>query len=282
MQELNTRGKGGMQERRKLEVNENESKNTRLNIVGALSACDFRKDVFVHTGRYLKACETIIKLGDKLGRPLRILDIGCGSVYTVRTFYKAFQKKKSDYIEKYIGVDIDNYAIDKVKEECPNILELCNVSLKIQDLTVNPKIKVKDGYFDLVIWFEVIEHMKPEFVAPIFKELYRVVNPEGIVLVSTPNADGSAEKLPADHIHEWGYTQLKSVMSNNFIIQDHVGLCVNLVKAKEHAKQNPKVRTLYQQFEKAFDKTYLSIMLAPFVPPEDTKNILWTLVKEEG
>lgn len=199
-------------ERRKLNNNPNGSKNTRMDIDTAVAQMDMRKDELMHIGRYQKAVQTAIDLAKKLERPIRILDLGCGEIYTMRTLYKAFQVKKSDIVQKYIGIDIDNIMIDRVNSQYSSLLDKINGELIVQDITVNQKLKVPNGYFDLIIWFEMIEHVKPEFIPPMFEELYRALNSDGIMIVSTPNSIGSSSKLPKDHVFEWSYDDLMTLM----------------------------------------------------------------------
>lgn len=45
-------------ERSKLEINRNNSKNTRMDLVSSMAVMDFRKDELMHIGRYFKACQT--------------------------------------------------------------------------------------------------------------------------------------------------------------------------------------------------------------------------------
>lgn len=77
-------------ERTTLGQNENDSKNTRMDIIDSMRLMDFRKDELMHIARYLNAGQTAIDLSKRLGRPLKILDIGCGEMYTMRTLYKSF------------------------------------------------------------------------------------------------------------------------------------------------------------------------------------------------
>ena len=227
-------------ERRTLKENVNDSKNTRMNLAESMDKFDLRKDEFMRLGRYFKACETMISLAKELGRPLRVLDIGCGEIYIPRVLYKSFLVKKSDIIQRYVGIDIDDIMLSQIKESQARLIETCNVKLIKQDLTVNPKMKVKDGYFDVIIWFENIEHMKPEFIPPIRDEVVRVLSPAGIALISTPNSAGSNAKLPKDHVYEWSYDEMMDLLDPYFEV-DPVGVGLNQSKIpKDQLKKKGK------------------------------------------
>lgn len=267
-------------ERRKLKTNLNDSKNTRMDVEAAISQMDVRKDELMHLGRYQKAVQTAINLSKDLGRPIRILDLGCGEIYTMRTLYKSFLVKKSDVVQRYIGVDIDDVMLSKVKDQYSSLLDQINGKLVVKDITVDPKLKVKDGYFDLIVWFEMIEHVKPEFIPPMFEELHRVLNPEGILLVSTPNSRGSNAKLPKDHVFEWDYDELIQVMEDNqFEVLCSRGVCVNISKipAEERAKRAKITRQVYEAFGE--NTAFSSTVLGPMFPPQYCKNVIYTLRK---
>lgn len=266
-------------ERRKLKENINGSKNTRMNVDAALADMDGRKDEFMHLGRYQKAVQTAIDLSKTLGRPVRILDLGCGEIYTMRTLYKAFQVKKSDVVKQYIGIDIDDGMLSRVKTQYEKVLTAVNGKVIVQDITVNPKLKVKDNYFDLIVWFEMIEHVKPEFIPPMFEELHRVLSPDGIMLVSTPNSNGSNAKLPKDHVYEWGYDELLGVMEQNFELVCSRGVCINISKipAEEKTKKARIIRQVYEAFGE--NTAFSSTVLGPMFPPRYCKNVVYTLKK---
>lgn len=267
-------------ERSKLVENTNDSKNTRMDIVSSLSHMDFRKDELMHVGRYLNACQTAIDLSKKLQRPIKMLDIGCGEAYTMRTLYKSFVCKKSDVIGQYVGIDIDSPMLAHTKEEYKNVLEMMNGKLISRDLTVDPRLKFKDNGVDLICWFEMIEHIQPEFVRPIMKEVHRVLSEDGVALISTPNSNGSNKILPKDHIYEWSYDGLRELIENvGFSILSATGTCINPSKVPEEywKKQKSKVQAIYEAFGR---NTAMScVAMAPLFPVEYSKNMLFRCKK---
>lgn len=237
-------------ERRTLKKNANDSKNTRMNLAESMDKFDLRKDEFMHLGRYFKACETIISLAKELGRPLRVLDI-------------------------------DDVMLNQIKESQARLIETCNVKLIVKDLTVNTKFKARDDYFDVIIWFENIEHMKPEFIPPIRDEVVRVLNPAGIALISTPNSAGSNAKLPKDHVYEWSYDDMIQLLNPYFEV-DPVGVGLNLSKIPKG--RLIKKEKLLKRVEKAFgtNTAFSTTAIAPLFPPEFCKNVMYICkLKEE-
>lgn len=259
--------------------NENDSKNTRMRISEAFAKGDYRKDELMHVARYLKFATTAIGMAQRLGRPIRVLDIGCGEIYCLKTFYRSFVCKKADVIAKYIGVDIDSECLDKVKRESALCLQTCNGKVFTQDLTVRPKLKVSDRYFDLVVCFEMIEHINPKFVRSILDEVDRVLSSDGVFLLSTPNATGSNSKLPKDHFHEWGYEELCEILEQVFVLKSSVGVGLNPSKVPKEFM--PK-KSILEALDTAFDRKspFYSVALAPHINPKYCKNVLYTLTKE--
>jgi len=93
--------------RRKLKVNENDSKNTRMDLASAGVLGNWRPDELAHMSRFDKIASLAIEEAKLLGRPLDTLEIGCGECWSLRVLYKAYVIKKSDVIRSYYGYDID-------------------------------------------------------------------------------------------------------------------------------------------------------------------------------
>ncbi len=107
----------------------------------------------------------------------RILDIGCGFGYFLRSCVEAG-------IPEIYGVDISTAAIQKLRG-----LE----KAKVTQLDFSKeKSSFDSNFFDAVTAFDVIEHVEDEdfFV----KEIYRILIKGGLLFLITPNGDS----LPRD------------------------------------------------------------------------------------
>jgi 2-polyprenyl-3-methyl-5-hydroxy-6-metoxy-1,4-benzoquinol methylase len=100
-------------------------------------------------------------------------DIGCGQ----GNLYN-FIKDKCD---RYIGVDVVKY------EHFPEILEFRTVNLD------SGKVDLPDNFADVVCSVETIEHL--ENPRAFVRELVRLVKPNGLVMVTTPNQLSLLSKL---------------------------------------------------------------------------------------
>ena len=224
--------------RRKLTVNENDSKNTRMDIASAGVLANWRPDELAHMSRFDKIATLCIEEAKRLERPIDGFEVGCGECWTLRNLYKAYVIKKSDVIRSYYGYDIDpacelenpfwSNAGGLLKDS--TWFKNFNGEIRIQDLTVNPVFDLEDESIDFFWSTEVIEHMGREFVPAWLDDVARVMRKGALGYVSTPNHDGSNDKLPEDHVYEWGFLELKEELERNFIIESVVGTFIQIPK----------------------------------------------------
>jgi len=126
----------------------------------------------------------------------RILDIGCGS-YPYFLAHTSFAEK---------------FAIDQLPLPQQTASELKIESFTL-DLEIEPHLPFEDGYFESVTLLAVVEHLDPSLMAILFKEVYRVLKPGGMVVLTTPAAwsDGLLKFMArinlvsAEEIHEHAY-----------------------------------------------------------------------------
>jgi SAM-dependent methyltransferase len=126
----------------------------------------------------------------------RILDIGCGT-YPYFLAHTSFAEK---------------FAIDQLPLPQQTASELKIESFTL-DLEIEPRLPFEGDYFDAVTLLAVVEHLDPALMAKLFKEVYRVLKPGGMVILTTPAAwsDGLLKFMArinlvsAEEIHEHAY-----------------------------------------------------------------------------
>jgi ubiquinone/menaquinone biosynthesis C-methylase UbiE len=128
-----------------------------------------------------------------------VLDIACGEGYG------SYLLSKSS--KKLIGVDLSHEIIKHAtKKYSRNNLSFCSGSIF--------NLPFEKEYFDVIVCFETIEHVLNQEKA--IEELKRVLKPNGILIISTPekdvfNKDGIG---PYSHFHE---KELSSIEFSNLI-----------------------------------------------------------------
>jgi SAM-dependent methyltransferase len=126
----------------------------------------------------------------------RILDVGCGS-FPYFLAHTSFKEK---------------FAIDQIPLSSNTASELKIESFTL-DLEIEPHLPFEDNFFEAVTLLAVVEHLDPALMAKLFKEVYRVLKPGGMVILTTPAAwsDGLLKFMArlslvsAEEIHEHAY-----------------------------------------------------------------------------
>jgi SAM-dependent methyltransferase len=128
----------------------------------------------------------------------RVLDAGCGTAYGSLLLAEAGALQVT-------GVDHAVEVLDRAREKMP-----ANVVLDEGDVIALP---YEDGRFDLVVCFEVIEHLDDPGRA--LDEFRRVLAPDGVLAVSSPNRNVYPPGNP-HHVHEYTPDELERELASRF------------------------------------------------------------------
>ena len=123
----------------------------------------------------LRAAESQVELVKKYKDGVRLLDVGCGEGFFL------FNASKAGYTGK--GVEISQDAAAYARKEFS-----LDVEAKPLEGTQLPK-----NYFDVVTMWQVLEHVP--YPLMVLKEVHRILKPEGLLVVSTPNIEGLLAKI---------------------------------------------------------------------------------------
>ena len=145
----------------------------------------------------------------RLARGKRVLDAGCGAGYGSADLARA--------AESVVGVD-----------RAPEAIAFARAHYAAHNLTFEEAsceaLPQSDGSFELVVAFEVIEHL--EDWRGFLREARRVLAPNGQLVVSTPNKLYYTESRGAEganpfHVHEFEFEEFRSELNAVF---PHVSL----------------------------------------------------------
>ena len=153
-----------------------------------------------------------------------VLEVGCGEGRGVELL--------APKAEKYMGIDKIHYVIEKLKDRYPKI--------DFRQMVIPPFSGLKDNEFDVVVSFQVIEHIKDDIAY--LNEIYRVLKPGGTALITTPNIKMSLSRNPW-HIREYTSQQLSELANSVFPKVEMKGIT-----------GNDKVMIYYEDNKKSVNK----------------------------
>ncbi len=131
-----------------------------------------------------------------------VLDAGCG------VGYGAYEARKA--AKKIYGIDISKESIEYAKRKYSST----NICFEVGDVK---KLRFKDNFFDVILSFEVIEHLSRQDIY--LEEMRRVLKKKGLFFVSTPNKIYySKEGRPKNPFHtkEFNLKEFSGILSKQF------------------------------------------------------------------
>jgi SAM-dependent methyltransferase len=143
-----------------------------------------------HLARYGWAC--------RLVRGRRVLDAGCGAGYGSAMLSAAGA-------DAVTGVDRAQAVLEVAQQGAPE-----NVRFEVADVASLPFAAAS---FDAVVCFEVIEHVEDRDA--VLDELRRVLAPDGLLIISSPNRDRYVPGNP-HHRHEYTPRELRAALEARF------------------------------------------------------------------
>lgn len=208
-----------------------------------------------------------------------VLEIGCGED---RPLSKILVGGAAAHVNTYVGVDLN-----KLKPTSNQRLTFhgeFNFVDRHKEL-----LKAKPEGFDIVVHFEVIEHMKVEHGAKLLKACHAVLKKGGVMLMSTPCYDG--KRHAANHIHEYTVPELQRAAEKaGFVVEQRFGTFMDIKHIGKidptmndmgaHPNEMGKaVKIIRRGLEKYYDNDAISCIFAPLYP-DHSRNNLWICRKK--
>lgn len=153
-----------------------------------------------------------------------VLEVGCGEGRGVDLI---LPKTKS-----FTGIDKIQEVVDNLKTKYPKG--------NFQQMVIPPFASLPDNHYDVVVSFQVIEHIKDDL--GYLNEIYRVLKPGGKALITTPNIKMSLSRNPW-HIREYTANELSELAKRIFANVEMKGVA-----------GNEKVMSYYESNKLSVDK----------------------------
>jgi 2-polyprenyl-3-methyl-5-hydroxy-6-metoxy-1,4-benzoquinol methylase len=153
-----------------------------------------------------------------------VLEVGCGQG---RGLELLIPKAKS-----YTAIDKIEGAIQELQRKFPEAT--------FKSMNIPPFAGIDDNSFDTIISFQVIEHIENDEL--FLKEIYRVLKPGGLAMLTTPNRKMSLTRNPW-HIREYLPEELEALAAKIFPRVEMKGI-----------SGNAKIMAYYEQNKKAVEK----------------------------
>jgi len=149
------------------------------------------------------------------------LDAGCGSGYG--TYYLADFGAK-----KVVGIDKSDRAINYAKK----YYKRENLEYKVMSVC---KLGFRDNLFDVVLSFDVLEHLKKMDQEKFLLEIRRVIKPNGILFIGCPNKKLSEGSNPF-HLRELTKAEFEQILQEHFQNVKLLGqdIRINGIRQKEN------------------------------------------------
>ena len=213
------------------------------------------RDYLAHCLRWSHALRHVLQL-KKVG----ILDVGCGKELPFAGLLHT--NKLNSHVLNYVGVD---YGPINPKQTKFNMI----LHEKTDFATM-----AFEGWFNLVISFEVLEHVEPMHGYQILMNIRHHVTESGVVLISTPCYDahiGAAD----NHVNEMTFNAVKLLVQlAGFQIEAVYGTFASQKDYKPHLTAGEQ--EVFDKLHCYYDSNVLSCFMAP-LHPEQARNCLWVL-----
>lgn len=230
------------------------------------------RDYAAHYFRWGWAVEKTAALGIS---QRRVLDVGCGVEYPL---LRCVERYTSQLPTRYVGVDLNTLKpVAKSKENRVALYGQTNF------LERAGEIIEAHGPFDVVVCFEVIEHMPTDKGWELLWWLRQAVTDDGFVLLSTPAYDG--QHHAHNHVHEYGVAELRQyIEAAGFAVEKRFGTFVNVKdvlpamrKWSANHGYDPEVfETLWRELREFHSNEVLSTFVASLMP-DVARNVAWKL-----
>lgn len=210
-----------------------------------------------------------------------VLEVGCGED---KPLSKILTGGAAAHVMSYTGVDIN-----KLKPSASQRLTFhgeFNFVERWKELDIRTaQSHGKTQGYDVIVHFEVIEHMAVKHGATMLKAMLALLKPGGVMLMSTPCYDGV--RHAANHIHEYTVPELqKATEKAGFKVEQRFGTFMDIkhigkvpsTMYPQGPEEKAAIRQVMGALAKYFDSDAISNIFGPLYP-DHARNNLWVCRK---
>ncbi len=199
-----------------------------------------------------------------------VLEVGCGED---RPLSKILTGGAAAHVNHYTGVDLNK--LKPSNSQRLTFIGEFNFVTRYREL-----LKARPEGFDVVVNYEVIEHMKVEHGAALLKAMFACTKPGGTLLLSTPVYDGT--RHAANHIHEYTIPELQQQITRvGYVITRRFGTFMDIKhigKVPPTGCSQAAVGEVRAALEQYFDNDAISNIFGP-LHEEYARNNVWVCKK---
>lgn len=239
---------------------------TFLSIDQAEARGFIHRDYIAHCFRWSHVIKQLSR-GQKY-KTARILDIGCGRLMPMGTMLHSSRMAPA----YYCGVEYG--PVDRHNPSVATTLNSEAFNCDIWENTDIRKFKMDEGeeLFDVIVCFEMLEHVEPSMVLETLQKIREVSKPDAVCFISTPCFNGDAA---ANHVNEMTYDALRAVfIQEGFVIEDVHGTFASI--SDYQMDMTPAEKDIFMRLRDYYDVNVLSNIFAP-MHPEHSRNCLWEI-----
>lgn len=176
-----------------------------------------------------------------------VLEVGCGAGYGA--YYLAPHGARS-----VVGIDISKEVI----EYSMNNYNQKDLEFQVMDGT---KLAFKKDAFGVICCFQVIEHIK-QYKA-LLSEICRVLKPNGIFIISTPNRSVRGESENPFHTQEFSLNELRKLLNTYFREVKVLGVNPNIHYMRAVSSTNQRILSWLGQLLARINLRIFSLRTTP-------------------
>jgi len=178
--------------------------------------------------------------GLPLGEALKVLDFGCGPGFVWDHLYQM------DAHWQYTALDFSPDSVKKVIEKAKG-----NENFKGAQHVSSLPSGLPESHFDVVLLFEVVEHLNDAYLDTTLAEVARLLKQGGVVVVSTPNEEDLSkfQKFCPECgaiFHEFQHVRSWSVASLTARLKQH-GFSLCMAKTLDFTAQNFTAQGIFRK-----------------------------------